>query len=167
MVYWTNDQRKRIKEEAKLLQDKLDHFTFSLDKELQPQKNIAGEKPFSPLLVSGFHQSSIGKWYKLVVSIDQSFPYQMPGLYVTYPCPLIGFEGKTIPTWGTSAKMDVWKTDRGNYTKICHCRAERWSAKNSIVSVLLKGFLWLEAFELHCQAGASIDMYSISMEGHN
>lgn len=150
MAVWDQQQQVRLATEVRLLQQEFPHFSF--------QNHSQAELTW----VSGTQTSSAGKDYGIRLWLRTSFPHQMPDLYITSPTPLYGYAGQTIQSYGTSHAMHVWAPDYNNYVKICHCKSEYWSASNTIVSVLMKGFLWLEAFEAHCRTGRSIDAYSLT-----
>lgn len=150
MAIWSETQKTRLAAEASVLRDELPHFSFYDPAQAELTT------------VRGTHTSSAGKAYNLCLQLGSSFPYGLPDLYVTYPCPLYGYGGKSIQSYETSHAMHVWKPDWNNYVKICHCKSEYWTASNTIVSVLMKGFLWLEAFEAHCRTGRTIDSYSLT-----
>lgn len=150
MAVWSESQRIRLASEASILAEEMPHFSF--------HDPVRAEST----TVRGIHTSSANKTYNLCLWLKSGFPYEMPGLYVTSPCPLYGYGGKTIQSYGTSHAMHVWEPDWNNYVKICHCKSEYWTASNAIVSVLMKGFLWLEAFEAHCKTGRTIDSYSLT-----
>jgi hypothetical protein len=150
MAIWSESQIIRLATEVAILAVELPHFAF-YDRS---QAELT--------TVRGTHTSSGGKTYNLCVRLRSSFPHDLPGLYVTSPSPLYGFGGKTIQSYGTNHDMHVWAPDWNNFVKICHCKSEYWSASNTIVSVIMKGFLWLEAFEAHCRTGRTIDSYSLT-----
>lgn len=151
MSNWSADQKVRLAIEKQTLDEEgLSHFTFydSADSSLTS--------------VRGLHTSAAGSVYGLCLRLGMGFPHQMPSLYITSPSPLYGYGMKTIQSYGTSHAMHVWEPDWNSYVKICHCKSEYWSASNTIVSVLMKGFLWLEAFEAHKRTGKTIDSYSLT-----
>jgi len=150
MSAWRTDQRMRLAAEAEVLKTELPHFTW-YDEASATNATIRGE-----------HTTTAGNTYRLCLHVTSNFPNSLPGLYVTSPCPLVGYGGKTIQSYGTSHTMHVWKPDWDNYAKLCHWKEEFWSPSNTLLSVLMKGMLWLEAFEVHCKTGKSIDEYSLN-----
>jgi hypothetical protein len=151
MTRWSADQRYRIAFEENLLNEQgFDHFAFEAPTEA------------AITTVRGTHRSTSGKAYHLAVWLGQHYPSRMPGLYVLAPEPLIGYGGKRMVDYGLSHAMHTWATEWGSYVKICHCKAEFWSAAVVLVEVLLKGTLWLEAYEAHCRTGLPIDAYSLT-----
>ena len=57
--------------------------------------------------------------------------------------------------------MHTWTSDWAEYVKICHCKEEFWSPSVTLSRVIMKGFLWIEAYEAHCHTGNCIDHYSL------
>lgn len=152
MAVWTEDQRMRLVLEESLLAEEFPHFSFQ-------DRTQAGLTT-----VRGTHTSSAGNSYNVCVWLKSGYPHIMPDLYITSPCPLYGYGSKTIQSFGTSHLMHVWEPDWNNYVKICHCKSDYWTASSNIVSVLMKGFLWLEAFEAHRRTGSNIDEYSLTFQ---
>lgn len=150
MAVWTEDQRIRLALEESVLRAQFPHFSF--------QDRTQAEST----TVRGVHLTSAGNNYNVCVWLTSGYPHALPRLYITSPCPLYGYGSKTIQSHGTSHAMHVWEPDWNNYVKICHCKSEYWTASNNIVGVLMKGFLWLEAFEVHRRTGCDIDQYSLT-----
>lgn len=157
MAFWTEDQRIRLAYEESLLRKEMPHFWFR-DHAKGGLTTVWGE----------YTTTIANRTYMMCIWIKEGFPYKMPGLYVTSPCPLVGYGGKTINSWipsgsnlGSSA-MHIWPPDWNNYVKICHNKDEYWDASDSLLGILMKGFLWLEAFEIHCRTGQTINDYSLS-----
>lgn len=150
MSSWSEEQRFRLAWEESLLKDEFPHFAFY--DHAQPALTA----------VKGVHSTSAGSSYSVCLKPTIGYPHEMPKLYITSPCPLYGYGYKTIQSYGTSHSMHVWEADWNGYVKICHCKSEYWTASNNIVGVLMKAFLWLEAFEVHKRTGRDIDAYSLT-----
>jgi hypothetical protein len=150
MASWTDAQQARLAFEEKLLSQEFPEFYFR-------DRTVSGLTT-----VWGKHTTSRTNSYQLAIWIKSGFPYEMPGLYVTDPSPLFGYQGKTIQSYGTSHAMHVWTPDWHNFVKICFCKSEYWSASNTVVSIIMKALLWLEAFEVHRKTGKTIDAYSLT-----
>lgn len=150
MANWTESQRVRLAYEERILTQEFPHFQFY-------DRSSGG---FTTIW--GNHVTAASREYTICVWIKAGFPYEIPGLYVTSPCPLIGYGGKSIQSYGSSHAMHVWAPDWNGYVKVCHSKSEYWSASYTLVSVVMKGLLWLEAFEAHCKTGKSIDAYSLT-----
>lgn len=150
MATWSDVQRNRLYFEEQLLSNEIPHFYFQ-------DRAQAGLTT-----IRGNHTTTANRTYPLCVWVKSNYPYEMPALYVTAPSPLYGYGGKTIQSFGTSHTMHVWEPDWNNYVKICHTKSEYWTASDTMVGILMKGFLWLEAFEVHCRTGQSIDTLSLT-----
>jgi hypothetical protein len=151
MTLWSTEQRYRLAFEENLLAEQgFDHFAF--------------EAPTAAAIttVRGMHRSTSGMAYRLAAWLGQHYPNRMPGLYVLSPDHLMGHGRKLMIDYGTSHAMHTWATDWSSNVKICHCKEEFWSASVTLVEVLLKGALWLEAYEAHCRTGLPIDAYSLT-----
>ena len=150
MAVWSESQRVRLAYEESLLASEFSHFGF--------RDHSKG----GLTTVWGDHVTAAGSKYRLCIWIKSGFPYNLPSLYITSPSPLYGYHSKTIQSYGSSHTMHVWESDWNNYVKICHWQSEHWSASYTLVSVLMKGILWLEAFEAHKKTGKNIDAFSLS-----
>ncbi|HKV56918.1 MAG TPA: hypothetical protein VJO32_01505 [Ktedonobacteraceae bacterium] len=150
MANWTYAQQVRLGYEASLLKKELPHFDFY-------NPTVAGETT-----VQGYHTTAANRSYLLCIKVRAGFPNQMPYAYILWPCPLVGYGGKTIQSYGTHHKMHVFGPDWNNYARPCLVKEEFWRADNTIVGLVLKGFLWLEAFEVHCRTGKDIESMSLS-----
>jgi hypothetical protein len=150
MAVWPEEQRIRLAWEESVLRDEFPHFSFQ-------DRTQAGLTT-----VRGLHQTSASNTYGVCLWLKNGYPHTMPSLYITSPCPLYGYGYKSIQSYGTSHYMHVWEPDWNNYVKICHCKSEYWTASNNIAGVLMKAFLWLEAFEVHRRTGSNIDSYSLT-----
>lgn len=149
MASWIYEQRERLVYEEKLLSKELPHFKF-YDR---TQSHLT--------TVRGYHTTAANNKYALWLRLGKAFPYEVPGLYVTFPSPLYGRGGRTIQSYGTSHYMHTWKPDWNDYVKICHWKEEFWTTDNTVLSVILKGFLWLEAYEVYRRGGSAIESLSL------
>lgn len=147
MSIWSGEQRARLALEEQLL-SKLPGFSFT------------NREDSSQTAVNGQYTSSTEKSYWLWVWLGPGYPHQAPDLYVQWPRSLKDFWGKPLEKHGTSHSMHLWKSKWPELTNICHWKSEFWSASQTIVSVLAKGILWVEAYEAHLRTGNTIDFYS-------
>lgn len=150
MDLWTEEQRVRLAFEEKLLKNELPGLWW------EERINRGATK------VKGDYHSSANNSYRICVCLSAHYPNTMPNMYVISPKPLKGYGNKKVTSYGTSHSMHVWESDWNNYVKICHWKDEYWSAANTILGVFMKGFLWLEALEVHRRTGKDIDEYSLS-----
>ncbi|MDM8542786.1 hypothetical protein QUF90_17055 [Desulfococcaceae bacterium HSG9] len=152
MAIWEPWQRERLVFEENIIKKELPDFWF--------RDHAKG----GLTTIWGYYTTSANQEYRLCVWIKSGFPYKIPGLYITFPKPLYGYNGRTIQSYGTSHRMHVWEPDWNNSVKICHWQSEHWSASYTLLSIIMKGFLWLEAYEVHCKTGKHIDAYSLTFE---
>lgn len=150
MPIWEAAQRERLALEEGIITKELPGFGFR-DRDKGGLTTVWGD-----------HTTSADQKYTLCVWIKIGFPFEMPALYIATPKPLYGYGRKTIQSYGTSHAMHVWEPDWADFVRICHCKEEYWSASYTLLSVMMKGFLWLEAYEAHCKTGKSIDDYSLT-----
>lgn len=151
MGSWSQEQATRLAyEESLLLEHGFTHFNFH-------DRTVRGKTT-----VQGWHTTAAGNTYKLCIRPTKNFPNEIPYLYVTSPRPLYGYRGKSIQSYGAAHSMHVNQPNWNNYVNICHWKDSHWSAAYTLVSVLMKGMLWLEAFEVHRQTGKKIDDLSLT-----
>lgn len=146
---WNNGLAYRLVVEERLINQEMPSFHFH-DKTNPAVTTVRGD----------FYSGS-NTQYMLIVWLKGVFPDQMPGLYITWPNPLYDYYGNLVTSHGTNHSFHTWATDWETYVKICHCKAEFWSASNTIVSVIMKGMLWVEAYEVHKRTGRDLDSLSL------
>ena len=49
------------------------------------------------------------------------------------------------------------------HTHICHFKASLWTDNNTLYQVVMKGLIWLEAYEAHLRTGKSMDVFLAEM----
>ena len=49
------------------------------------------------------------------------------------------------------------------YIHICHFKASLWTDNNTLYQVVMKGLIWLEAYEAHLRTGKSMDVFLAEM----
>ena len=150
MASWSETQRQRLAAEKESFRRELPDFIWY---------DLAEAQSTS---IRGTYTTSAGSTYSLYVHIGSGYPLTLPSLYITSPNPLYGYGSKTVQSYGTSHAMHVWQSDWNGNVKICHCKTEYWSQSDTLIEVMMKGMLWLEAFEAHKQTGQSIDHYSLT-----
>jgi len=95
--------------------------------------------------------------YRLKLVLPIWYPDDMPCLYVAYPQVLYkqGYRG-TINSEGISHAFHTKANGPDGCTQICHSTQSDWDASKTCVGVLMKGILWLEAYENHLLTGRAI-----------
>lgn len=100
-----------------------------------------------------------GQSYVLRIYLPGNFPNECPTLVVShspYGSPLRKKNGSLLDH--TSMDDHTYDAHDG-FTKICHFNPSQWSNVSTLYQVLLKGRIWLEAYEIHRRTGASLDTY--------
>jgi ubiquitin-protein ligase len=149
---WTAEQRQRLVLEHALLQSEgLTQFSVYWDRAADTYE------------ASGPTSSSSGHWYHLRIPIPSSFPYQRPAMYLTDPFPLFMADGHTVSSLGVSHHMHTLAPSSSGWVQICHWRDARWHSGIFLQKVLLKGLIWIEAYEQHLATGRSVADFVATM----
>ena len=85
------------------------------------------------------------------------FPAALPRAYVKQPKPLLDSSGVAMTS--VSAKQHVLGADSEGCTQICHYGSSQWHAKISLVKIVLRCKLWLDAYEQHLQTGQNLETW--------
>lgn len=140
----TMEQCQRLAVEAKLLAKYMPNFRF-----YEPRGNT---------YVEGWARTQGGKAFKLKVVLPPDYPYAKPRLYVLDPVqlPRYGARG-TVNDVGISHSFHTFDNGPDGCVQICHTRD--WDASLTLLKVLLKGVVWLEAYSAHLRTGRDIADY--------
>lgn len=150
---WTTAQRERLSLEHRILQQAgLTQFSVYFDR-ARDRYDVLGNT-----------QTSAGNSYELWVPIPRGYPDRRPPFYVLQPRLLGAASGGTVNSLGLSHLMHTLETGPGGLVQICHWRDSRWHAGITLDKVLLKGLLWLEAYEQHLVTGKPIDSFVRTMQ---
>lgn len=95
--------------------------------------------------------TSSQKKYYLGCRLPQDYPNSPPVLYVMHPNPLPGV------TELSHEHHTRNKHPEFGYTHVCHYR--KWGPEKSIYLVLMKGRLWLEAYDAYMAGKGKIDEF--------
>ncbi len=155
---WREDQKYRLAVERVLVNEHMPGFVF--------------RDPVGDTLVEGSFVTSANKAYGVRIEIPSGFPDQCPRAYITSPSPLWSY-GQSNSLWrklmekninekGISHEMHTLSPHSNGWVQVCHFRPERWSADLTLIQVLLKVRLWLEAYELHSLTGRPIDDFLLT-----
>ena len=141
---WLKRQKMRYKLEKRWLQDLFGEcVSFISD--------------FDEIRVELCVNTSQGNPYTLRTCVTDKFPNVLPVLVVSSPgTPLNDKDGNKLEA---SFENHCYGTSRG-LTSICHCRPERWDAGiMNLCHVLMKGLIWLEAYEISVKTGDTIGTF--------
>ena len=98
-----------------------------------------------------------GKKYVLGVYIPPDFPNSCPSMVVIAPNGIL--KRKDHSLLGFASRQDHVLRSKGGYTRISHFPANNWVGNETLLQVIRKGLVWLEAYEMHLQEGYSIGCF--------
>lgn len=105
----------------------------------------------------GWQSTSNGNSYKLRLDIPLFYPDQVPPLYVTSPRMIRSYGGySSINDKGVSHATHTLSNGPDGCVQICHFKPEHWDASQTCVAAMMKGILWLQAYEMHLRTGKDI-----------
>ena len=103
-----------------------------------------------------------GMSYTLRVYIPENFPDACPKLVISHSSHGSPLKKKSGSVFGPSHEDHTYCPHEG-FTQICHFHPNQWSNVNTLCQILLKGRIWLEAYELHRNTGTPISSYLLNM----
>lgn len=136
---WNPEQRRRLAFEQKLVERKMPQFSFY---DLTDNTYIFG-----------WARTTSGCSYGVWVGLSPRHPYSKPTLCITSPNPLLKYNGESVNAQGTSHAFHTY-SNNGGCVKICYSGS--WNSTHTCLIVLLKAFLWLEAYEAHLRTGRNL-----------
>jgi len=150
---WTVAQRERIALEHQLLH----HVGLA-------QFSVYHDRPGDRYDVLGTTYTNAGNSYDLWIPIPLGYPDVRPPLYVVRPNPVQMANGRTVNELGLTHDMHTLEPGPKGMVQICHWRSARWHAGITVEKVLLKGLIWLEAYEQHLATGKSLNTFVRTMQ---
>ncbi len=139
----TSDKRlRRLVFENKIMEREMPHFQcYNL---------------MSDTYIQGWHRTRhLSLQLQLTLYLPDQYPYEKPNLYLTSPITLWGFgHSYTINAEEMSHTFHTGLNGPNGCVQICH--TGYWTSSNTIVGVLIKGFLWCEAYDIHLRTGKTI-----------
>ena len=151
---WNSTQQSRLSVEKDLLDSKLNGVTW-----LDP--TVAGKTRVEWQMRTNNKQN-----FTLRVYLSDRFPNECPKLVVSsspYGSPLKKM-GKGGPLMNGTSLNDHTHQAYDGCTQICHFIPSKWSNVNTLYQVLMKGRIWLEAYELRRISGGNLDQYVAHFE---
>ena len=100
------------------------------------------------------------KQYTLRIYIPSDYPNSVPDMIVKTPSmrKLMRRNGDEL-----CGSIDHVYGSRDGCTQICHFRPNLWRSENTLYQVVMKGLIWLEAYEAHLRTGATLSAYLCEM----
>jgi len=104
------------------------------------------------------------KQYTLRVYLPSDYPSSCPEMVVK---PFSFFSSYLRKKDGTkmddASGSDHTYGSRDGYTQICHFQPSLWKDDNTLYQVIMKGLIWLEAYEAHLRTGNPLSRYLTEM----
>ena len=147
---WSSQQQARLGLEKDVLDTKLKNVTW-----INP--TLAGNTR-----VEWRVNTNNGKSYTLRVYLACDFPNSYPILVVSSPSSPLPKNDRSLLD-STSGRDHVYDEHDG-LTQICHFVKGKWTSENTIYQVLMKGRIWLEAYEIHLRTGEDLEKYLAHMQ---
>lgn len=146
---WSTEQRTRLGFEKDIIDSKLNNVTW-----INPTS--AGNTR-----VEWRVNTNNGNNYTLRVYVPEEFPNECPVLVVSSPSSVLRKKDGSLLQFSSSEDHVYGIHD--DLTEICHFNKGIWSSENTIYQVLMKGRIWLEAYEIHRQTGENLEKYLAHM----
>lgn len=102
------------------------------------------------------------KEYTLRVYLPSDFPNSCPDMVVKPPSSTwfsYYLRKKDGSKMDDTSGSDHTLEGRDGYTKICHFRSCLWKSDYTIYQVIMKGLIWLEAYEAHLRTGRPLGSF--------
>ena len=101
------------------------------------------------------------KEYTLRVYLPSDYPSSCPDMIVSSPSSCL--RKKDGSTMSGMNGTDHTLGTRDGCTMICHFRKSSWKDDNTLYQVVMKGLIWLEAYEAHLRTGNPLSRYLAEM----
>ena len=103
------------------------------------------------------------KRYTLRAYLPTDYPNSCPQMIVSSPSSSLRTrDGSVLDS--VSTEYHVLSSKHG-CTQICHFRSDLWRSENTLYQVVMKGMIWLEAYEAHLRTGQKMDKFLQEMRG--
>lgn len=139
---WDSEQSQRLAMEEKLVNHYMPGYRFY---DRTGNTYIEGEA----------RTNGHSHGYRLRIELPPDYPYERPDLFVVQPRVLRMYGGRgTINALGGTHSFHTGGAGPNGCVQICH--TGDWDASMTCVKVLIKGHLWLEAYDAHLRTGRDI-----------
>jgi len=96
-----------------------------------------------------------GTKYILRLYIPPDFPKSCPSMAVIAPDGILMRKDRSL--LGLASRQDHVLSSMDGYTRISHFSTNNWIGNKTLLQVIEKGLVWLEAYEMHLRKGGPID----------
>ena len=98
-----------------------------------------------------------GKKYVLRVDLPPNFPNSCPSMFVIAPDGIL--RRKDHSSLRFESRQDHILDSQHGYTRIAHFPPNHWFGNETLLQVIQKGLVWLEAYEMHLKQGYPINWF--------
>ena len=98
-----------------------------------------------------------GKKYVLRVDLPPNFPNSCPSMFVIAPDGIL--RRKDHSSLRFESRQDHILDSQHGYTRIAHFAPNHWFGNETLLQVIQKGLVWLEAYEMHLKQGYPINWF--------
>ena len=144
LMGWTESQRERLAGEKSVLEYFFPGCVTWIDPTGETKVEVA-------LKTNNGNQYRVRVYLKTEEQTDSDFPNSLPDMVVTV-------SPKPLPNWEVSATNHTLGK-RDGFLKICHYHKSKWTDRSSLYEVIMKGRVWLEAYEGHLRTGKPMDYF--------
>ena len=141
---WTPAQRQRLATERRLLE----HFFPGCVTWIDP----TGDTKVEVALATNNNKNYRLRIYlKNEGSSSSDFPNSVPEMVVSD-------SPRSMPKWGSDGETHT-VGHRDGFSKICHYRSSCWTDRSTLYEVVMKGRIWIEAYEGHLTTGEKMNYF--------
>ena len=141
---WSPTQRQRLGFEKDLLEK---YF----------RNRVSWMNPTSDTRVEVRVTCTNDKQYTLRVYLPSDYPNSCPQMVVSSPSSCLRRQNGSL--LNESSGADHTYGTRDGLTVICHFQPSLWRDDNTLYQVIMKGLIWLEAYEAHLRTGSPLSRY--------
>ena len=141
---WTPAQRQRLATERRLLE----HFFPGCVTWIDPRGDTKVEVA---LVTNNNRKYRLRIYLKSENSSSSDFPNSVPDMVVSD-------SPKPMPQWGSNGETHTLG-HRDGFSKICHYRSSCWTDRSTLYEVVMKGRIWIEAYEGHLTTGKKMNYF--------
>ena len=145
---WSPTQRQRLGFEKELLEK----YFHNRVKWIDPTGNTKVEVRVT---------CTNDKQYTLRVYLPKDYPNSCPQMIVCYPSSYLKKRNGSLLTGVSGEDHTLGGID--GCTQICHFNSGLWRDDNTLYQVIMKGLIWLEAYEAHLRTGEPLNRYLTEM----
>ena len=112
---------------------------------------------WNEILVDVEVSSTMGTKYVLRLYISPDFPHSYISMAVVARDGILRRKDNSL--LGFASLQDHVLSSKDGYTRIDHFPSDNWVGNKTLLEVIKKGLVWLEAYEMHLREGDSIDWF--------